>query len=685
MRKPQGQNMGAQLRALEAQIVFRSSHKIFRDLAKRLFDFMAALLGLILLAPLFAFVAILIKRDSRGPVFFRGPRVGKDGRQFRILKFRTMYEDASSYSGPCLTSCKDKRITPLGHWLRNTKINELPQLWNVLMGEMSLVGPRPEAPEIVKTYSLDTISEILSVRPGITSPASVLYNDEQNLLPDANLMGKYLKEILPDKLRLDQLYVRNHSFSSDLDIVFWTLAILTPRLIRSNIPENSLFAGPFSRFAHRHFSWFTVDLVVALIAVSITAVAWRMHNPLDWGLNYLVMLALSLALMFSAVNYFAGFNGILWSTAPAENAIGLVFSSGLVTLGAVMINHLQGVYRWLPVPPLRIELLLSIGLLAHVGFVAVRYRLRLLYWFVESVATLQKNTRSTGEPVLILGTGETCQIASWLLRRGMFRHVFSVVGIITEEDPTRHGMRINGCQVIGSVRELPDLIERHDVRAVIYTLGSAAARVRDTIFSLSRNSKVKLVFLDDLLGFVQQLNEKPADSSDYLEWLEQRSDPSPIHDPVTGLPNSTLLQERLQHSLAYAKRYNTSPALMLINLDGSADVSEVMGRKAEDELLRTVTRRLMTFRRESDTLARSDGHEFALLLENVPSREAAEIILARTRALMAAPFSVKDMEVTVHADIGLYRFQENLEEVFDRMSMKNGQISDPVANQVGSQ
>ena len=171
-------------------------------------DIFIASVGLIFLSPLFVFIAIKIKRDSPGPVFYRGPRVGKDGVPFKILKFRTMYENSASYQGPRITGENDSRVTKVGSWLRETKLNELPQLWNVLTGDMSLVGPRPEDPEIAKTWPQELRREILSIRPGITSPASVLFRDEETMLSSDFLMETYLGAIQPNKLRLDQLYVR---------------------------------------------------------------------------------------------------------------------------------------------------------------------------------------------------------------------------------------------------------------------------------------------------------------------------------------------------------------------------------------------------------------------------------------------------------------------------------------------
>lgn len=232
------------------------------DALKRLLDITASALGLLCLSPLFLYLAWLIKRDSPGPVFYRGLRYGKGGRTFRILKFRTMYEREDSYRGPRVTARGDARITLLGKRLRDTKLNELPQLWNVLVGDMSLVGPRPEDATLAKSWPREVRDEVLSVRPGVTSPASVLYRNEESLLGGEQLMDTYLKSILPSKLRLDQLYVRNRSFLLDLDVLFWTFLVLLPRIGDSAPPEERLFLGPLTRLTRRYLNWFLIDTAV---------------------------------------------------------------------------------------------------------------------------------------------------------------------------------------------------------------------------------------------------------------------------------------------------------------------------------------------------------------------------------------------------------------------------------------
>ncbi len=255
------------------------------DFAKRLVDIVASLLGMILLSPFLLAIAVLIKRESPGPVFYRGPRLGRNGQEFNILKFRTMHEQPESYNGARLTARDDDRITPFGRWLRAAKLNELPQLWNVLKGEMSLVGPRPEDPEIASTWPENARREILSVRPGITSPASVVYRDEENLLQADNAMDTYFKNILPDKLRLDLLYVRSRNLLSDLDIIFLTLTALLPKLRKNSIPAEMLYNGWLYRFTHRYFSWFLMDNWVALTAVALAGIIWRLSGSAESGLG----------------------------------------------------------------------------------------------------------------------------------------------------------------------------------------------------------------------------------------------------------------------------------------------------------------------------------------------------------------------------------------------------------------
>jgi lipopolysaccharide/colanic/teichoic acid biosynthesis glycosyltransferase len=179
-------------------------------------------MGLLLLSPLFALIALVIKLDSKGSVFFRQERVGRGGRSFWIYKFRTMVADAPLKGGQ-LTAPRDSRITRVGQTLRRIKADELPQLINVLKGEMTLVGPRPEVRRYVDLFRQD-YEEILSVRPGITDLASLKYRDESaELSRAADPEREYITRVLPDKIALAKEYVRRSSFSFDLVLIARTI------------------------------------------------------------------------------------------------------------------------------------------------------------------------------------------------------------------------------------------------------------------------------------------------------------------------------------------------------------------------------------------------------------------------------------------------------------------------------
>lgn len=195
-------------------------------MAKRFFDLVLSGFGLILLSPLFLAVAIWIKLDSRGPVFFKGKRVGRGGSDFRIIKFRSMFPDASQ-KGPELTAGDDQRITRAGRLLRKTKMDELPQLVNVFRGEMSLVGPRPEVRRYVDLFR-DDYEEILAIRPGVTDLASLEFRNEAELLGQTeDPESYYIDEILPEKIRLAKEYRRRSSVRYDLTLIGRTMAALT--------------------------------------------------------------------------------------------------------------------------------------------------------------------------------------------------------------------------------------------------------------------------------------------------------------------------------------------------------------------------------------------------------------------------------------------------------------------------
>ena len=188
---------------------------------KRLFDIISSSAGLIFLSPVFLFVAIWIKLDSKGPVFYRQVRVGKNGRDFRIYKFRSMRRGADK-KGLITVGGRDPRVTRSGYYIRKYKLDELPQLINVFTGEMSVVGPRPEVRKYVDLYTEEQL-KVLSVKPGITDIASIKYRNENELLDKADNPDKmYTEVIMPDKLKYNLEYIEKASFLYDIKLIFRT-------------------------------------------------------------------------------------------------------------------------------------------------------------------------------------------------------------------------------------------------------------------------------------------------------------------------------------------------------------------------------------------------------------------------------------------------------------------------------
>lgn len=189
---------------------------------KRCFDFLVSFVALVMLFPFFLILAFLVRIDSAGPVFYLQNRVGKDGKLFKLFKFRTMHVNADRFAA-ITVGARDARITSLGYYLRKYKLDELPQLINVCIGNMSLVGPRPEVKKFVDLYSEQQL-EVLSLKPGITDYASIQFRNENELLEGkADPIAFYIEEIMPVKLKLNLKYIHERSFLLDLKIIFQTI------------------------------------------------------------------------------------------------------------------------------------------------------------------------------------------------------------------------------------------------------------------------------------------------------------------------------------------------------------------------------------------------------------------------------------------------------------------------------
>jgi lipopolysaccharide/colanic/teichoic acid biosynthesis glycosyltransferase/nucleoside-diphosphate-sugar epimerase len=422
----------------------KNPREIGKSMAKRLFDVLLAFTGLAVTWPLLLLIAVLIKLDSRGPVFFRQERVGKGGRPFLIFKFRTMVDGAYRL-GPRLTQKRDPRVTGVGQLLRWLKLDELPQLLNVLKGEISFVGPRPEDPCFVGHYS-DEERGVLSVRPGIVGPSQILGRDELEQYPEGvDVEQYYLQHILPGKLRTDLEYVRRASLSYDLKLLLHGVAVtifgaIKPKFFRVN----------------RHKVRFA--LVDAALSVAIYLLAFGLK--FDWTISpqavpYLALACLSIVLIRPpCFAYFGLYQNIIEYLGTTE----FVSVVKAVTLGSVVItgNLLLFGFGSHSRAVLAIDWMLLI---------VVLYGYRL---FLKVRAERQPRQRI---PALIVGaTNMGEELARELIRNPSLPYV--PVAFL-DDDPLRRGALIHGVSVKGGIQDLSHIARLVGARMVFvpYPLG----------------------------------------------------------------------------------------------------------------------------------------------------------------------------------------------------------------------
>ena len=373
---------------------------------------------------------------------------------------------------------------------------------------MSLVGPRPEDPEISAGWPDEVRREVLSVRPGITSPASVIYRDEEKRLNGTGFMQIYLEDILPSKLRLDQLYVRYHSFWNDLDVLFYTFLILLPKLGKTSPPEEILIVGPFSNFIRRNFSWFAVDTLTTLAAISLVGLLWRSFGPFHVGWLTALIFGVLFALIFSFTSALFGLQKIYWSRSSGTQALDLLPPVGIATAIILLIN--QYVLMANPNDPYKIlisfpslqplfpiSMILLAAALSFVGFVLVRYRSRLITGLATRWVNIRGNAPPAQERALIVGSGETGQYASLILNTGTYRDMLKIVGFV-DDDFYKLDSRIQGINVIGRCRDIPELVSKYDIGVIIYAIHNINPNARSTLLEICASTPARTFNFPDI-------------------------------------------------------------------------------------------------------------------------------------------------------------------------------------------
>jgi lipopolysaccharide/colanic/teichoic acid biosynthesis glycosyltransferase len=445
---------------------------------KRLLDIVVAAAGLVLLLPVLALVAILVKLDSSGPVFFRQERVGLGGRPFRIFKFRTMVDGAYKM-GSRLTTKRDPRVTAVGQILRWFKIDELPQLFNVLMGDMSLIGPRPEDPHFVRFYSEEQ-RRVLSVRPGILGPSQIFGRDELESYPEGlkDTEAYYVQHILPDKLARDLEYVQHASLWLDLSLLargIWAT-------VRGAVKTQFLW-----RRRHR-VALFSVDCVLIVLSLFI---AFMIRQDFAWPQDQRFLLLPMLIVLIArsaALLYFGAYQGVyayfgLWELSALCKAVSL---SAVIAAGVTFFVGLQSFPRSVFVIDWAIVLFMLGG---------IRYGLRL--W-------VRHGWRQRGQrrqKALVVGAGVGGEsIARTLLEDPLCP--YRPVGFI-DEVPERWGSLIHGVRVLGGAAELPLAVSANRIQAVFVCMSDLSDHAAREVVDVCEQAGVEyriVPALSDLLG-----------------------------------------------------------------------------------------------------------------------------------------------------------------------------------------
>jgi len=423
---------------------------------KRLFDVVFSLAGLFLFSPIFLICAILIKLNSRGPVFFRQQRIGKGGKPFYIFKFRTMVSDAES-KGPKITSKHDSRITSIGSILRWSKLDELPQLINVFIGNMSFVGPRPEIPQIVEHYTRQQ-RKVLSVKPGIIGANQILARNESDLYPEGieDTEAYYIKHILPEKLKVDLDYVERSSFRYDMKLLI--IGVIT----------TILGAAQARVFLEAKIPAFLLPIDMVLVGLAyFLAYALRF----DWQIPAAdkKIFALSLPIvMASRIGVFLLFKiykniwryvsiNDLFIIVKATTLSSVISVVGIFFLGIRVLSRSVFLIDWILVT-------LFIG-----GF---RVAMRILTERI-SIKERLKNTNIERKNIVIIGAGDIGEMALRELERNV-KYRYIMVGFI-DDDPQKQGKRIHGIKVIGTIEDIPNLAKPYRIDEAFLAISRLSA------------------------------------------------------------------------------------------------------------------------------------------------------------------------------------------------------------------
>jgi FlaA1/EpsC-like NDP-sugar epimerase/lipopolysaccharide/colanic/teichoic acid biosynthesis glycosyltransferase len=500
-------------------------------MTKRIVDTLGAFCGLVVCAPLFVVIACLIKLDSRGPVLFRQVRVGRGFREFFLYKFRTMVPDASRQE-EALTIGEDPRLTRIGRFLRQFKLDELPQLFNVLKGDMSLVGPHPEVPYYVEKFRED-YQDVLMVRPGLTDLASLKYIDEQGILGKAaKPEDEYTNKILPEKIRLARLYIEHASFVFDLVVIAQTLlqllglrSVILKVTDRDNHDEVAVFeTSVIFQLLSKYRRPIIVSIDLALIVLAYYSAFWlRFDGQIPSDVTQLFLTTLPWLVLIRAIAFMVfRLNEGLWrymSIWDLKKILGGVLAGTIVFF--TLVNWGFG-FTGFP---------RSIYVIDSVLLVAFLCGIRLAVRLFRERKVLRKTKR-----VLIIGAGD----AGENIVREMQTHStssYTPIGFV-DDDVSKLGKRIHGIKVLGTRRDLSEILHAHKPEEVLVALpGTESAVLREITAVLAPfNVRIKtLPNLGDILeGKVTIGQIRDLAIEDLLQRPPVGLDPQPVRSLIDG-------------------------------------------------------------------------------------------------------------------------------------------------------
>ena len=480
---------------------------------KRVFDVVLSLLGLAFLLPIVPIIGFLIKLDSKGPVFYQTDRIGKNMAKFKMYKFRTMLHTYVNVGESICPQC-DPRVTCFGRFLRRSKLNELPQLFNILKGQMTFVGPRPEAPDLAKLYPEST-KRIFSVKPGLVSPATILgRNEEECYPPGVDLKSYYVNNILPFKLAVDLKYIDNQSIFKDL--IYIVLGV--KETVIGSISKNYVYENRSQLFLLIADLFFTVFLCLFVI---------RLHVDIFFesvGIKQkLLFVLLYCTVRMSFYIYFGMYNALIpyMSFYDINRVIVACF------LSSIFLCFSSNIFNFDDYPPITafFDNLILTTILA-----GMRLVLR-LYW--KNRRSHYKNLKK--RRVLIYGADDWGYIASTIFSSNELCP-YQTIGFL-DDNMEKFGKRINGAKVLGNRHHTKQLVKLYRIEEIIITAQNANSINLQVISGICQKLNVKcriLPFFDNVIDQnLMPLSIRKLELSDILPPKTISDDKKPFKDIIS--------------------------------------------------------------------------------------------------------------------------------------------------------